>query len=243
MNGSPAFNSYVSARSRARATKALLIAGAIVSAISMVASALELAFPTLNPEDEIENNPGGLVIALLIFGLGILQLLIYLATVICFLMWLHRAYTNVAGFPTFPGTMSYSASWAVGSFFIPFVNLVVPYRAVKEVWDNSAPNVYMSSPSTPAWFPLWWAFWLLSNLAGNIYFRLSIREDVSRETIAIAGVLDGALSVAAAIFAMVVVEEITRRQEETSASLKLGQHPSHPPPPPTFGGSQVPEIS
>lgn len=201
----------------------------------MVVGALELVFPTLSPEDEIEDNPGALIVALLQLGVGTLQVLVYLASAVVFLMWLYRAYGNLASFGTPSRNINYSAGWAVGSFFIPFVNLVVPYRAVKELWRNSAPtDAFLVNASPPAWLPLWWLFWLLSNFASGIYSRLSFREDVSREVIAIVGVLADALTIIAAIFAIVVVEEITRRQEEASSSLGLVQPPSHPPPPPTF---------
>ena len=227
--------SYVSLRLRARLTKALLIAGAIVTTVSMVMGALELVFPTLSDEGEIEGNLGGFVVALVQLGVGSLQILIYIATVICFLMWLYRAYENLSSFGTPSRNMSYSSAWAVGSFFIPFVNLVVPYRAIKELWRNSAPtDAFLSDASAPAWFPLWWAFWLLSNFASNIHFRMSFREGVSREVIAIGGVLADSLTIIAAIFAIVVVEATTRRQEEASHSLGMAQPPSHPPPPPTF---------
>jgi hypothetical protein len=235
MNGSPSLRSYVSPRSRARITKVLLIAGAIVSVVSMVVAALDLVFPDLSSEDELQDNPGGLVVALLQLGVGSVQTLIYIATVIFFLRWLYHAYGNLPSFGTPSRNISYSAGWAVGSFFIPFVNLVVPYRAIKELWRNSAPtDAFLGSASPPAWFTLWWLFWLLSNFASNIYFRMAFRDDVSREVTAIAGVLTDALTIIAAIFAIVVVEEITRRQEEASSSLSLVQSPSHPPPPPTF---------
>ena len=238
MNGPTSFRSYVSPRSRARLTKVLLIAGAIVSALSMVVTALELIFPNLYPEDEIQENPGGLVVALLQLGVGSLQILISIATAVCFLMWLYRSYGNLPNFGTPSRNISYSAGWAVGSFFIPFVNLVVPYRAVKELWRNSAPtDAFLLNDNPPAWFPLWWLFWLISSFASRIYYRLAFREDISREVIAIGGVLADALNIIAAIFAIVVVEEVTRRQEEASRSLGLGQPPSHPPPPPTFEAS------
>lgn len=236
MNGSPSLTQYVSPRSRARITKVLLIAGAIVSALSMAVAALELIFPNLSAEDELQDNPGGLVVALLQLGVGSLHVLIYIATAICFSMWLYRSYGNLPSFGTPSQNINYSGAWAVGSFFIPFVNLVVPYRAVKELWRNSGPptQAFLGGASPPAWFPLWWLFWLLSNFASNIYFRMAFREDIPREVTAIGGVVADALTIVAAIFAIVVVQEITRRQEEASRSLGLAQFPSHPPPPPAF---------
>jgi len=226
---------YVSPRFRARLTKALLIIGAVVAAVSMVMGALELVFPAFTDEGEIEDNVGGFVVALAQLGVGSLQILIYIATVILFLMWLYRSYENLPSFGTPSRNISYSSGWAVGSFFIPFVNLVVPYRAIKELWRNSTTtDAFQRDDSAPSWFPFWWAFWLLSNFASNIHFRLALREDLSREALAIGGVIADALTIIAAILAVVVVEEITRRQEDASNSLSLSHTANHPPPPPTF---------
>jgi Domain of unknown function (DUF4328) len=201
----------------------------------MVMAGLELVFPALSEDGEIEDNVGGFVVALAQLGVGSLQLLIYIATVVLFLMWLYRSYENLRSFGTPSRNITYSSGWALGSFFIPFVNLVVPYRAIKELWRNSAAtDAFLRDDSVPAWFPVWWTFWLLSNFASNIHFRMAYREGVSREVLAVGGVIADALTIIAAILAIVVVQEITRRQDEASNSLKLDHAPNHPPPPPTF---------
>ena len=79
----------------------------------------------------------------------------------------------------------------------------------------------MGLGSVPSWFPVWWTFWLTSNFASNIYFRMSWNERVSHDVTTVVGIVADVLSIGAAIFAFVVVGNITRRQEETSASLKL----------------------
>jgi hypothetical protein len=38
-----------------------------------------------------------------------------------------------------PGAQRFSAGWAVGSWFVPFVNLVVPKQVVNDVWRASTP--------------------------------------------------------------------------------------------------------
>ncbi|MGH9967641.1 MAG: DUF4328 domain-containing protein [Pyrinomonadaceae bacterium] len=229
-------NSYVSAHSRARVTKALLIAGAIVSAASMLVSVLELLFPPISDDDQLSDNLGGYAIALLQMGLGSLQLLIYVATVVFFLMWLYRSYENLPALGVPVRSIDYSSGWAVGSFFVPFVNLVVPYRAVKELWRKSAPAApsFLQSDNPAASFPLWWLFWISSNIADNIYFRVAFRSDISREVIALISLISDALSILAAIFAIAVVPEIDRRQEQARKTFGPVQSPRPPPPPPTI---------
>jgi len=232
MNPSPYPAPFTSAHGRARIVKILLIAGAIVTGMSLLAEALSLAFPPLTQDQELGDNPMGAAIVLLVFLLAVLETIIYLATVVFFLMWLYRAYDNLRAFNGW-SRLDYSPGWAVGSFFIPFVNLVVPYRAVKEVWQKSGlpDEALLAEPRAPSWFPLWWLLWLLSTFAGNISLRASFNENVPQQTATIISIFASALSVVAALLAYVVVDLIDDRQEETSAKVGLGKFSGPPPPP------------
>lgn len=134
--------------------------GAVLSLGSALLSVLQLFSPELfTTGDEEISDAGVLVVALLELGLGLIYLVVYIATIVIFLMWLYRSYENL---PTleYPGTeLVILRGWAVVSFFIPFVSLVVPYRAMRELWTKSLPNYneMLSDPGPPAFFPLWWA--------------------------------------------------------------------------------------
>lgn len=240
MTPSPYSARFVSAHDRARIVKILLIVGAIATALSLVAEALSLTFPPITEEQELADNPMGAVIVMMVLLLAVLELIIYLATVVFFCMWLHRAYSNLR--PIDPSQrLDYSPGWAVGSFFIPFANLVIPYRAVRETWQKSGPpdEAFLMLPKPPVWFPIWWAFWLLAGFAGNISMRASFNENVSQSTATMTSITAGVLSLVAAFFAYLVVDAIDKRQEETSAKVKLGDF-SGPPPPPV--NLTVPEV-
>jgi hypothetical protein len=161
------------------------------------------------------------------------EIIVYLATVVFFCIWLYRAYANLRVFDP-SRRLDSSPGMAVGSFFIPFANLVLPYRAVKEVWQKSGPpdEALLSEPAPPSWFPVWWAFWLLSSFAGNISLRASFNENVPEQTATVISIVASALSVVAGLLAYLVVDLIDDRQEETSGKLRLGRF-SGPPPPPT----------
>ena len=232
MNPSPYPAPFNSAHVRAGIVKILLIASAVVSGVSLVVESLSLAFPPVTEELDPADNPASFVIALMIFLVAVLSLIIYVATVVFFLMWLYRAHDNLRAFNPWHRP-DYSPGWAVGSFFIPFVNLVVPYRAVKEVWQKSIPpdEALLAAPGPPAHFPIWWLFWLLASFAGNISMRVSFNESVDESTATIISIVAGALSVVAALFAYLVVDAIDKRQEEASVKLKLGTFAGPPPPP------------
>lgn len=233
MNAYPMSHTYVSAQKRANLTKILLVVGIVIGVASILVLMLELAYPPLADDEELGDNLGAVVVLLLQTAVGIIQFLVYVATVVFFCMWLHRSYKNLRALGAWG--IGYSPEWAVGSFFVPLVNLFVPYRAVKELWQKSLQGpTYFASDSPSAIFPLWWLFWLLANFASNTCFRMSWREVVSRDTIAVVCILSDVLTIAAAIFAITVVTAITQRQEESSKSLHLIQGSEWPlPPPPT----------
>ena len=219
--------------------KVLLIVGAIVAFLSVFSEALSLAFP-LTEEQELGDNLMGTVIVLIGFLLAVLQIMLYVATVIFFCVWLYRANENLRAFNPW-ARPEHSSGWAVGSFFVPLVNLVVPYRAVKEVWQKSLPpdEAYLSEPSPPAVFPVWWLFWLLAIFSGRIAMRLSFNENVSESTATIVSILASALLTLASVFAYLVVDTIDKRQEETIGRLRLGKFAGPPPPPANLSVSDV----
>ena len=240
MNPSPYSPPFNSAHGRARIVKILLAIGAVVTGMSLLTETLSLAFPPLTEEQELGDNPGGAIILLLVFLIAVLELIIYLTTVVFFLMWLYRAYENLRVFSR-GRPLDSSSGWAVGSFFIPFVNLVVPYRAVREVWQKSGllEDAMFSEPSPPASFPIWWTFWLLSSFVSNISMRLTFNESVSPSNATIVSIIASALTIIAAVFAYLVVDAIDKKQEDTSGKLGFGKFPVPPPPPTNLSMSGV----
>jgi hypothetical protein len=227
----------MSAQSRSRIARIFLIAGAICSALIILAEVFQLMFPsyTYTEGQELSLNQGGMLALLLYSVLTLLGVVIFIATAVVFLMWLHRSVSNLTSFGYWK-SQGYSPAWSVGSFFVPIVNLFVPYQAVKQLWQNSRPAVsqpFSFSSSSPGFFPAWWGFWLASNFATNIHFRMSGREAPHEATV-IVGIVSEVLSIAAAGFAIEVIKEIDRRQEETIQHVTPNAHLPVPPPPPVF---------
>jgi hypothetical protein len=68
--------------------------------------------------------------------LGLLAGGVYIATVVIWMVWIHRANSNCRALGA--QGMRFTPGWAVGYHFIPFVNLVMPYNAMAEIWRASA---------------------------------------------------------------------------------------------------------
>ncbi len=225
---------FTSAHPRARIVKILLIVGVFAAAMSLLADVFSFALPPLSEDQEFGDNPAGGALMLITFGLALFEAIVYVTTAVFFLMWLYRSYGNLRAIDA-SCPLSQSPGWVVGSFFIPFVNLVIPYRGVKELWQRSGSpeESVLSAPSPPAIFPIWWLFWLLSCFADNISFRASFDDRVMENAATTLSIVAGALSILAAVFAYFVVDAIDKRQEETSAKLNLGVF-AGPPPAPVF---------
>ena len=101
--------------------------------------------------------------------ISIFQILIYLIAGILFLVWVHRANKNLHYFEK--PILRFTPGWAVGWFFVPFMNLYRPYQVIAEVAKASDPEVNptfnrVENEPTPAIIKWWWALFLLSSFIG-----------------------------------------------------------------------------
>ncbi len=81
---------------------------------------------------------------------------------ILLMVWFHHSYRNLASYNNMG--LKYSAGWAVGSFFVPLLNLFRPYQIAQEIWTASDPEA-----STVGWkqskISLVIIFWWISMLS------------------------------------------------------------------------------
>lgn len=137
---------------------------------------------------------------------------------VTFLRWFHRAVSKANALGNGPPE---SASSAVWSFFIPFVNLVAPYQIMKALWQASAPRQGAGS----GWIvPLWWSVWIGNSIFGSISVLLSRSAGhdaralvTSTNVVAVVQVVN----ISAAVLAILVVRGLTARQESFKSEQKL----------------------
>ncbi|MFF2008124.1 DUF4328 domain-containing protein [Streptomyces sp. NPDC058195] len=155
---------------------------------------------------------------------GGLQTFATLATMAVFLVWFHRVRHNAEIFdrsvqPMRPG-------WAIGSWFIPIANLVLPRRIAGGIWTASAQtNTDGSWRHVPATvMNLWWGVWVcslvLSQFAQRRYRSAELPEELVDATDLV--LATDALDIVAAVLAILFVRKLTRMQGERAA---LGVYP------------------
>jgi len=141
---------------------------------------------------------------------------------IFFIRWFHAAYKNLRVLDQ--PKLRFGDGWAIGSWFVPILNLWRPKQIANDIWRGSDPNAprgigeWKNYPVAPL-LGLWWAAWIVTNVLGNFVGRLWLEGDDTADDIRTADYVDLVSSVAeivAAVLAILVVRAITRRENDLS---------------------------
>ncbi|MEL5956201.1 DUF4328 domain-containing protein [Streptomyces sp. CLV115] len=155
---------------------------------------------------------------------GVLQSLVSLATAVVFIIWFRRVRLNAEVFD--PSMQPMKPGWAVGAWFVPIANLVLPRRIAGGIWTASAQtNTDGSWRSVPATvMNLWWGFWIISlvgsQYASRRYWAAGQPQEIL-DSVAMLMATD-VFDIVAAVFAVLFVRKLTRMQGERAA---LGVYP------------------
>ena len=144
---------------------------------------------------------------------------VFIATGVFFLFWLHRAYRNL---PALGGDRRYGTGWAIGSWFVPFLNAWRPKQIVNDIWRESGARTTdeygtkNEGKNVPNFFLLWWLAWLLMGTLYWIATRTSWSAVTIDELLAANGLFLAAdiSSILAAAIAVVLVQRVTSREQE-----------------------------
>jgi hypothetical protein len=160
---------------------------------------------TIDPGEAEANDVRQGIIALVYF-------VVFIVTTVAFAKWIHRANLNSRGFGA--KDMRFTPGWAVGYYFIPILNLVRPYQAMKEIWKISGnPRDWQNEKDSPI-LPIWWTLWILSAIVGQVAFRISMRAETLDEmkTSTIFGILTSLVDAPLILVALLLTSRISKRQ-------------------------------
>jgi hypothetical protein len=154
------------------------------------------------------------------------ELLLFIATAIVWLAWFSTAYKNLPALGA--RNLRFKPGWAIGAWFVPFLNLVRPKAMTDDTWrasDPQAPPVQeqpLKGQPVTVVLHLWWALFLISGVLGQFVGRWALVEDQTIEQLRSLNIMitfSDLLDIPLAILAMVVVRQITTRQEERARLL------------------------
>lgn len=106
---------------------------------------------------------------------SLIEILVRIAAAIVFLRWLYLAAGNARAIGA--DDMMVGPGWAVGWYFVPVLNLVMPLLAMRELWKASAHPRDWQAVAAPLALPLWWGCWIGCNLLGGFSLRLAFEDD------------------------------------------------------------------
>lgn len=144
--------------------------------------------------------------------IGLLYLGVFIATGIIFLKWIHRANLNCHGFGA--SDMKFTPGWSIGYYFIPFINLVRPYQAMKEIWKVSSDPKNWQTQQGSAVLGWWWALWLISGFLGQMTFRMSmnVNSPSSLEAATMISIMSSIVEIPLILVAVTMVSRIIEKQ-------------------------------
>ena len=141
---------------------------------------------------------------------------IYLVNIVLICMWTYRASANAHSLRK---GLETSPPWAVGWYFIPFANLWKPFAAMKDIWKASFSREAGQPTPSDGVLGGWWAFWIISGIAGNISFRLGLSASEPPAFVASAwiGIISAITGIMAAWMLRRVVLQVSAAQTASHA--------------------------
>lgn len=160
------------------------------------------------------------VIMLVLSGIaGMIAYLAFIPSAVLVLAWLYMAYANLhrAGV----SGLNYSPGWATFSFFVPFVNLFVPFRAMRELTNRSAGEPEELADADNQDVFAWWGCWIglfVINLFLLYTALIEVLPWVWMTTpfwaTQVLSILASMLTAGAAFYLIKVVKQVTRDQQD-----------------------------
>jgi hypothetical protein len=172
--------------------------------------------------------------------MGALELLAFVVGAVFFILWFHRAYSNLPALGV--ARRRFDSNAAIWPWFVPILNLWRPKQVANDIWRGSDPQVAsrelrLAQDPVPPLLGFWWAGYIVSSMlgsrAGLSWWSTPTAEDAGfsallgdsggAEDIRHAAILDlvaSGVDIVAAVLAILVVRRLTARQLEREHVVK-----------------------
>lgn len=113
--------------------------------------------------------------------LSFAQIIVSVFFIISILFWLYQAHKNLSLLGV--QDLKYSHASCVWWYLIPFANLLMPFRTMKETWQASHAVSDWIMLKTPIILRIWWGLWLSSAILSKIVLRFEKHAHTIEQTI------------------------------------------------------------
>jgi len=118
--------------------------------------------------------------------IGLVQMVIHIASIVLFLNWFRRAYANLhrAGV----SYLKHKEDMAVWAWFIPIISLFRPVQIMNEIWTETQKKIKDLDTNYYAInggliIGLWWTLFIISNFIGNYVFKTAFKDETIEQII------------------------------------------------------------
>jgi hypothetical protein len=176
----------------------------------------------LSVGDAIKGESPDLGSALVVFFVAMAFLGALVFSAVFFGIWIHRASKNLRGLGR--SGMKFSPAGCVGWYYVPFMNLVRPVRAMAELWrasdsdEGSDGMGWLALGTSTGLLGVWWGAWIVGNIITNISARM---DDLSSS--GGVGLMGSGLIAVAAVACILLMRGISSRQSKLAARLGVPQ--------------------
>jgi hypothetical protein len=206
---------FRSAHTRAVRVQGLLVLAAIALVGVLAAEANELHY-LREIRDRGSFLPQGLPSDEPLAAASLIYFLVFILTVVMWLVWQHRAHRNLTALGS--SNLRFKPGWVVGWWFIPVANFALPYLTMRELWKASDPPSgaidWRGQKTTPLLW-LWWGAWVGAVVLGSISFTITTSATVIDDLVTAEYYSMGqtVVTIAGALLGAVLVRDVDRRQD------------------------------
>lgn len=117
--------------------------------------------------------------------IGILQLGLFITSVVVFLNWFRRAYANLERVGM---SIKHKENWSVWSWFVPIIVLFRPVQIMYEIWNKTQEKIkHLNADyvlkAGGVLIGVWWALFIISNFIGRYVFQTAFKDDTIEQLI------------------------------------------------------------
>ncbi len=187
-----------------------------IASAAFFGMALDVVQMTIGDRADGDHPDLGAALAVFAVALGFVGSLVLGA--VFFGIWIHRAARNLRGLGR--TGMTFSPAGCIGWYFVPFLNLVRPVKAMSELWRASASEAdadgygWMGAGRATGLVAVWWATWIIGNVISNVSGRV---DDPG--TSGAIGIFGSVAMAVAAIACILLMRGVASRQARAAERL------------------------
>jgi hypothetical protein len=157
--------------------------------------------------------------------IGLLQLGIYIASVVLFLNWFRRAYGNLHRLGI--KYLKQKESMAVWSWFIPFINLFRPVQIMNEIWTETQEKIKKLDSeyhykSGRLIIGFWWTLFIISNFIGRYVLKTAFKDETIEQLIegSQAILISDIMQIPEGLLVILIVFQISKMESKLAEEVK-----------------------